>query len=62
MSSKIKTYNPKEVIVTCGTHIVTGYADDSFTSALSRTATVSPKRPAVTAKLPVRFRRITPTK
>ena len=30
MSSKIKTYNPKEVIVTCGTHIVTGYADDSF--------------------------------
>lgn len=21
MSSKIKTYNPKEVIVTCGTHI-----------------------------------------
>ena len=32
MSSKIKTYNPKEVIVTCGTHIVTGYADDSFIS------------------------------
>ena len=31
-------------------------------SALSRTATVSPKRPAVTAKLPVRFRRITPTR
>lgn len=27
---KIKTYNPKEVIVTLGTHIVTGYADDSF--------------------------------
>ena len=32
MSSNIKTYNPKEVIVTCGTHIVTGYADDSFIS------------------------------
>lgn len=28
----IKTYNPKEVIVTLGNHIVTGYADDSFVS------------------------------
>lgn len=26
----ISTYNPKEVIVTLGTHIVTGYADDGF--------------------------------
>ena len=32
MADKIKTYNPKEVIVTCGTHIVSGYADDSFIS------------------------------
>ena len=27
---KIKTYNPKEVTVALGNHIVTGYADDSF--------------------------------
>ena len=32
MSSKIKTYNPKEVTVACGSHIVTGYADDTFIS------------------------------
>lgn len=30
--SKIKTYNPKEVVVTLGNHIVTGYAEDSFIS------------------------------
>ena len=30
MSSKIKTYNPKEVVIACGSHIVTGFADDSF--------------------------------
>ena len=30
MASKIKTYNPKEVTVSCGNHIVTGYAEDSF--------------------------------
>lgn len=28
--SAIKTYNPKEVIMTLGNHIVTGYAEDSF--------------------------------
>lgn len=28
----ISTYNPKEVIVTLGTHIVSGYADDGFVS------------------------------
>ena len=61
MSSKIKTYNPKEVIVTCGTHIVTGYADDSFISIEPNGDGIT-KRPAVTAKLPVRFRRITPTR
>ena len=32
MSSKINTYNPKEVTVACGSHIVTGYADDTFIS------------------------------
>ncbi len=30
MSSKIKTYNPKEVVISAGPHIVTGVADDSF--------------------------------
>lgn len=30
MSSKIKTYNPKEVVISAGPHIVTGFADDSF--------------------------------
>lgn len=28
----VKTYNPKDIIVTLGAHIVTGYADDSFVS------------------------------
>ena len=32
MSSKIKTYNPKEVTVAAGNHIVIGFADDSFIS------------------------------
>lgn len=32
MADAIKTYNPKEVVVVCGTHIVSGYADDSFIS------------------------------
>lgn len=29
---KIKTYNPKQVIASFGSHLVTGYADDSFIS------------------------------
>ena len=28
----IKTYNPKEIIVAFGNHLVNGYADDSFLS------------------------------
>ena len=32
MADAIKTYNPKEVVVACGTHIVSGYADDSSIS------------------------------
>lgn len=32
MADAIKTYNSKEVVVACGTHIVSGYADDSFIS------------------------------
>lgn len=27
---RIKTYNPKEVIISLGSHMVTGYAEDSF--------------------------------
>lgn len=30
MAGKVKTYNPKEVVIACGSHIVTGTADDSF--------------------------------
>ena len=29
---RIKTYNPKQVTCALGTHIVTGYAEDSFIS------------------------------
>lgn len=32
MSSEVKTYNPKEITIACGSHIVTGIADDSFIS------------------------------
>ena len=28
--AEIKTYNPKDVTIALGSHIVTGYADDSF--------------------------------
>lgn len=41
---KIKTYNPKEVIVSLGTHIVTGYAEDSF-------VTIDPAGDGVTKKV-----------
>lgn len=30
MSAKIKTYNPKEVVIAAGSHLVSGLADDSF--------------------------------
>lgn len=32
MAGKVRTYNPKEVTIACGSHIVTGIADDSFVS------------------------------
>lgn len=32
MAGKVKTYNPKQVTIACGNHIVTGTADDSFIS------------------------------
>ena len=40
----IKTYNPKEIVITLGTHIVTGYADDSF-------VTIDPNGDGVTKKV-----------
>ena len=61
MSSKIKTYNPKEVIVTCGTHIVTGYADDSFISIEPNGDGIT-KKTGCDGEIPVQFRRTTPTR
>lgn len=40
----IKTYNPKEVLITLGTHIVSGIADDSF-------VTIDPNGDGVTKKV-----------
>lgn len=31
-TNKVRTYNPKEVVIAAGSHIVTGIADDSFIS------------------------------
>ena len=41
---KIKTYNPKEVTIALGNHIVAGYADDSF-------ITIDPNGDGVTKKV-----------
>lgn len=41
---KVKTYNPQEVTVALGSHIVTGYADDSF-------VTIDPNDDGVTKKI-----------
>jgi hypothetical protein len=41
---KITTYNPKKVSVSLGSHIVTGYADDSF-------ITIDPNGDGVTKKV-----------
>lgn len=41
---KIKTYNPKEVIISFGNHMVTGYAEDSF-------VTIDPNGDGVTKKV-----------
>ncbi len=40
----VKTYNPKEVTIALGSHIVTGYADDSFIS-------IAPNGDGVTKKV-----------
>lgn len=41
---KVKTYNPKEVTVALGNHIVSGYAEDSF-------VTIDPNGDGVTKKV-----------
>ena len=40
----IKTYNPKEVLVSFGTHMVSGYAEDTF-------VTVDPSGDGITRKV-----------
>ena len=40
----VKTYNPKQVTVALGNHIVTGYADDSF-------ITIDPNGDGITKKV-----------
>ena len=41
---QIKTYNPKEITIALGNHIVTGYAEDSF-------VTIDPNGDGVTKKI-----------
>ena len=41
---QIKTYNPKEITIALGNHIVTGYAEDSF-------VTIDPNGDGVTEKI-----------
>lgn len=42
--STVKTYNPKEVTIALGNHIVSGYADDSF-------ITIDPNGNGITKKV-----------
>ena len=44
MAGVIKTYNPKEVTITLGAHLVTGYAEDSF-------VTIDPNGDGITKKV-----------
>lgn len=43
-SNGVTTYNPKEVVITLGVHIVTGIADDSF-------VTIDPNGDGITKKV-----------
>lgn len=43
MSGEVRTYNPDEVVISLGKHIVTGYAEDSF-------ITVEPLGDGITSK------------
>ena len=42
--AEVKTYNPKQVTVAAGSHIVTGFADDSF-------ITIEPNGDGITKKV-----------
>lgn len=44
MSNGVKTYNPKDIVVTLGTHVATGIADDSF-------VTIGPNGDGITKKV-----------
>lgn len=44
MAGKVKTYNPKEVTMALGTHIASGYAEDSF-------ITIDPNGDGITKKV-----------
>lgn len=44
--SEVKTYNPKEIIASFGSHMVSGYAEDSF-------ITIDPNGDTVTKKVGV---------
>ena len=43
-NGKISTYNPKQVVVSVGTQIITGFADDSF-------VTIEPSGEGITKKV-----------
>lgn len=43
-SNGVTTYNPKEIVITLGVHIVTGIADDSF-------VTIDPNGDGITKKV-----------
>lgn len=44
MAGKISTYNPKQVVASVGTQIITGFADDSF-------ITIEPSGEGITKKV-----------
>ena len=43
MAGRVKTYNPKEITISLGTHIVTGYGEDSFVTIESNTDGITKK-------------------
>ena len=44
MSNGVSTYNPKDLVITLGTHVATGIADDSF-------VTIDPNGDGITKKV-----------
>ena len=43
MAGRVKTYNPKEITISLGTHIVTGYGEDSFVTIEANTDGITKK-------------------